>query len=885
MREGNLHFLMNLCAPPSALIQRRLQRPLAKRKFLAVAVIALALPVCGTAAVIIVPTTLGNASTPAAGDTGETFSGVVDQISPSPSVPVPYDSNLWAKEFSNKSKSNESEYHFNLGARNLNDGPTLIKNWVKEQEVIEDVKRKVASQFAERKIMDQTIWADEVEAQQYEIVFTRFWDRIRESDDEGKFKTLAEFPLSGPLTFGTPGPPEILDGEVTLVPFLPDSIRTINPEEWGDFVRSFEGAGFRILQTEWHHSKFLPDQTTQAPQSIVSFSIHAYRVGEKEKLTTFEIKGDLNVQWAEKGKKIAQSIAVTNLTMQERSGGGQMRQVRTFEPGPDDFKEAYPIIVYDLDGDGLSEIIMPRWNRVYRNSTKGNGRLTMGALLEQPVKLMASAIVSDFTGDGNADLIAVATNGVPHLFAGTAEGTFPHEGVACAKIRLPSPSAITAGDADGDGDLDLWITQYKPSFFKGQMPTPFYDANDGYPSYYLKNDGSGSFHDATEGSGLDPLRNRRTYSASFIDLDEDGDLDLMNVSDYAGLDIYENDGEGSYTLATDEFVDGRHFFGMGHTFGDYNQDGLVDFYVIGMSSTTARRLDRLGLGRDDRPDVHPMRAAMGYGNRLYFGTKEKAFREDPKSAAEVARTGWAWGATTFDFDLDGDQDIYVANGHRSGDTSKDYCSTFWRHDIYTGNSKDNKAVLDLFRSTLIDINTKKISWNGYEKNVLLVNNPDRLERFRNSAFMYGAAYEFDSRSVISDDLNGDGRPDLIMAEAIWNGSETELSLKLMSNDIKSPFRHWITVQLRESAGLGFSPNGAKVTIVDDLGRSQSRWIVTGDSYLAQHAPVAHFGLGDATQVETIEVNWPNGKTERHEADGAVDTTIILRGGSPGRPSR
>lgn len=751
-----------------------------------------------------------------------------------------------------------------------------------EQEQAKSVLR-VSNQFAEREELDQTIWADEVEAQKYEKVFSKLWDRIRETNDAGKFKALAQFPFTEAVTFGTPAPAQSLDSGVSLVPFHETPRRTLDPAQWGKFVDSFESEGLRILQTEWHHSRFVPGEGSQAPQSTISFTIHAFKAGEEVKLTTFQIKGDLEVIWVQRDSEpatdqpIAQSITATNLSLQKRQGGGLFHQVKTYEPGPDDFAEAYPILVYDLDGDGLSEIMLPRWNRVYRN--QGGGKFAMEAMLEHPIKLLSSAVLSDFTGDGNADLLAVATNGVPHLFAGTAEGTFPHEGVPSIDLQIVTPSAITTGDADGDGDLDLWITQYKPSFYEGQMPTPFYDANDGNPSYYLKNDGNGLFHDATEGSGLDPLRNRRTYSASFVDLDEDGDLDLVNVSDYAGLDIYENDGQGSFTLATDEFVEDRHFFGMGHTFGDYNQDGLLDLYVIGMSSTTARRLDRLGLGRQDRPDVHPMRATMGYGNRLYLGTKEKAFREDPAMSAAVARTGWSWGATTFDFDLDGDQDIYVANGHRSGDSSEDYCTTFWRHDIYTGDSTEDTEVLRLFESTLSDINTKKISWNGYEKNVLQVNNPDRSERFHNSAFMYGAAYEFDSRSVISDDLNADGRPDLIMAKADWNGYEFDLSLRIMANDVISPSRHWITVQLRESSEPGFSPNGAKVTIVDDLGRSQSRWIVTGDSFLAQHAPAAHFGLGEATQVKTIEVVWPNGKTERHQADGAVDTTVILRGGN------
>ncbi|MEJ6579476.1 MAG: ASPIC/UnbV domain-containing protein, partial [Akkermansiaceae bacterium] len=412
-----------------------------------------------------------------------------------------------------------------------------------------------------------------------------------------------------------------------------------------------------------------------------------------------------------------------------------------------------------------------------------------------------------------------------------------------------------------------------------QMPTPYYDANDGPPSFFLKNDGGGSFSDETESAGLSPLQNRRSYSASFVDLDEDGDLDLMNVSDYAGLDIYENMGKGSFKLATQDYVKERHFFGMGHTIGDYNADGFLDFYVIGMSSTTARRLDRLKLGRADRPDVHPMRKAMGHGNRLYFGNAEKSFEENPEMSNEVTRTGWSWGSTTFDFDLDGDQDIYVANGHRSGNSCRDYCSTFWRHDIYTGDSKENPKLLKVFQNSLSELNLEAVSWNGFEKNVLLVNHPSRKDRFVNGAFHFGAAHSYDARSVISDDLDGDGRPDLIIAESKWNGRGSELIVRAFANDVEVDKKNnWVSIQLRESAQPGYSPNGAKVTITDDLGRSQSKWIVTGDSFLSQHAPVAHFGIGHAKEVKSIEVTWPNGKVEKRDGGSAVNTRVTLRGG-------
>ncbi len=736
--------------------------------------------------------------------------------------------------------------------------------------------------FEERQKLDETIWVDEVEAQEYETVFVQLWDRIRDGHESTKARAIADFPFTGELSLGTPAPAESLDHGISLTKFQEKPQQTYHSEEWKKLVRSLQKSGISIIQTEWHHSRFVPAKEGQAPRSTISFAIHAT---QEETGSKYALKGDLEVTWnpgdLSRKSPVADSIRVTGLSLQQRSGPGTFEEILEARHSRDEWISAYPILTYDLNADGLSEIILPRWNRIYWN--QGGRKFRRGYFLDEPIEIWETGILSDFDGDGNTDFITVGKDGSPYFYAGNEKGKFPDKPIACAQIHFDMPTSITAGDADGDGDLDLWMTQYELSFKDGQMPTPYYDANDGFPSFYLENDGSGSFTDITESAGLAPLRNRRTYSASFIDLDSDGDLDLINVSDYAGLDIYENDGKGHFDLNTEAYVDERHFFGMGHTFGDYNGDGLLDFYVIGMSSTTARRLDRLNLGREDRPDVHPMRGPMGYGNRLYFGTKEKKFIEKPDVASAVARTGWSWGATSFDFDLDGDQDIYVANGHRSGKSSKDYCSTFWRHDIYTGNSSKSPLLLEVFQSTLGDLNSDEISWNGYEKNVLFVNNQERSERFKNSSFMFGAAHSYDARCVISDDLDADGRLDLILAESQWNGRGHELIIRAFANEIKTDQPHnWIAIRLQESPRPGYSPNGAKVAITDASGRVQTRWIVSGDSFLAQHAPVAHFGLGTATGIKSVEVTWPNGVIEKHDASSAVNTTLTLKGGAAGQ---
>ena len=131
---------------------------------------------------------------------------------------------------------------------------------------------------------------------------------------------------------------------------------------------------------------------------------------------------------------------------------------------------------------------------------------------------------------------------VPSSFEGEGEIVFSNKPKIINAMLDPliMPIASTSGDVDGDNDLDVFITQYKSPYIYGQMPTPYYDANDGFPSYLLINDGKGNFKDMTTEYGLHEKRFRRTYSCSFLDIDNDNFLDLITVNDFAGIDIYKN---------------------------------------------------------------------------------------------------------------------------------------------------------------------------------------------------------------------------------------------------------------------------------------------------------------------------------------------------------
>ena len=713
--------------------------------------------------------------------------------------------------------------------------------------------RAVGALVAARRQLDETVWSGEKEAQKYEAAIVRFWDRLlaaRGESEQAKFDVFRSLPIEH-VRLGNAVRSETIDHGIERTELGGDG-RELDREAWSDVLDAWFADGFRLVQSEWHHAAFERD-ADGGPRSTVSMVLHLLNTERDERLI---VRGQVLVTWAAErdaeDRPIPRAVDARDLEVLTRRGPAGFREILTYTAeATDQRRGVHPLLVHDLDGDGRSEIVLAGVNRVFWN--RGEGQFEERAFLATPPRFSKAGLLADLDNDGRLDYATVDAQVGLVLYSGDGSGQFRLPPRPLAPIRFENPQVMTAGDIDGDGDLDLWVGQHKAAYLFGQMPTPYYDANDGFPAFLLLNEGEARFRDVTEQAGLAPLRHRRTYGASFVHLNRDDALDLLVVSDFAGIDAYLNDGSGRFREVTDEFVDQRHNFGMSASFADFDLDGAGDFYVTGMASTTARRLERLGLRRGDMPDVHRMRPIMGYGSRMFVARGDRYVQ--PDFADQVNRTGWTWGSTAVDFDNDGDRDIYLANGHSSGKSTKDHCWHFWCHDIYTNSSELDPVRDQLFRSVLSGFEDGSESWDGYQKNALLMN--QRGKGFERVGFLFGLAHEYDARAVVGDDLDGDGRMDLLVVEhSRLRGNE---SLHVYRNELDLSAR-WIGVEV-VGGKPGDSPLGARIRVVTASG-VQPGQILTGDSYSAQHAARLHFGLGGQTEVQRIEVRWPDGKMRR-----------------------
>lgn len=718
----------------------------------------------------------------------------------------------------------------------------------------QDTAPPTAAILADRDRLNATVFAMEQQAQEHERRLVRIWDALLAIDRDGKgdkFEALGRLiPIE---SFDLPAIREIEKLDHGIERILLKSRQQAQSTRWADWLRAKRDEGFLLVQSEWHHQKFEMGADGRA-RSEVTVALHMKHKTQSLRLT---IDGAVGVVWLKdrdsEGLPVPASIDVSGLQIHRRVGPLAFTKWLTFDPTRQAGKPVgiHPVILHDFDSDGLTDIFSGGSNAVFRYNGKGalSGRL----LLNHWERSHEAGIVADFNGDTFADYITPSINGDLLIYRGKKGGVFadPPLGKTKEGGHLQQPTAMTAGDIDGDGDLDLWVGQYRISYLMGMMPAPYYDATDGFPSFLLENQGDGTFI-PKDIPGFAKKRNRRTYTGSFVDLDDDLDLDLLVVSDFAGIDAYENDGKGNFRDVTDAWFDERHLFGMSATFGDYNLDGRLDFYVAGMGSTTARRLEFMRAERKDSPDVEQMRMKMAYGNRMYLRnpTGAKGYAQ-PFFKDAVARTGWAWGTTSLDFDNDGDKDIFVANGHSSGESTKDHCTHFWCHDIYNPSVKPNRAMHEAFQIVHRGYFDKSESWDGYQKSNLLMN-IGGID-FQNVAFLMGVADQFDGRAALSDDFDGDGRMDLVVVEDRWQKGQV---LHVYRNTMETN-HHWIGIRLNPVKDYG-SPLGAKI-MVRSGDVQQVASMMAGETIHGQHSSTVHFGLGKSSAVDSIEVQWSNGK--------------------------
>ena len=518
----------------------------------------------------------------------------------------------------------------------------------------------------------------------------------------------------------------------------------------------------------------------------------------------------------------------------------------------------------DYDNDGWDDLYISQPaglpNRLYRNRGDGSYEDVTEKAGVGVLDNTACALFADFRNCGLQDLLVVCGSG-PLLFLNQGNGTFAVKQDAFRFAQAPQGSFTHAAvaDYDGDGRLDIYFCVY--SYYLGldqyHYPIPYYDARNGPPNFLLHNEGDGSFVDKTESAGMNIDNDRYSFAAAWGQSAESHLPDLYVANDFGRNTFYRNHGDGTFRAAAGTAHVEDVGAGMSASWADVTNDSRSDIYVANMWSAAGLRVSGQPHFHENTPAItRALYQRHARGNALYRNQGDGTFRNaSERAGVEMGR--WAWCSDFWDFDHDGYDDLYVANGYISGpgETADELGSFFWRQVV--GRSPDDATPSLAYEhgwNALNELIRSDSSWSGSERNVLFANNHDGT--FAEISGAAGLDFLEDGRSFALADIDHDGRLEVILKNR--NAPQLRILHNTMAEIGDSiAFRLHGTKSNRDGIG-------AAITVeVGDL--KQTRYLQAGSGFLAQHTKELFFGLGSTQGPVRATVRWPSGLTQSLES--------------------
>jgi enediyne biosynthesis protein E4 len=442
--------------------------------------------------------------------------------------------------------------------------------------------------------------------------------------------------------------------------------------------------------------------------------------------------------------------------------------------------------------------------------------------------------VADYDNDGWPD-IYVANYGKNRLYHNNHDGTFTDVAEKAGVALGGWSTGPTWGDYDRDGLLDLFV----PGYVKYDLDHPVIAGQGGHPAgscqyrgvdifcgplgllgesdHLFHNNGDGTFTDVSVKAGVSDPQARYGFASVFVDLHDDGWLDLVVANDSVPNYLYHNRRDGTFEdisfasgFAVNE--EGRAQSSMGIGIGDYNHDGKADIFITTFSD------DYKTLYRNDGDG-----SLTDVSFKVGLGTPTIPFL--------------SWGTGFLDFDNDGWLDIFIANGHVYPIADKtDWGTTWAQRPLLFRNiaGKKFQEVPPATGSGLADVVTAR-----------------------------GAAF---------GDLFNDGHIDVVL-------NNLDSTPTLLRGVVKNG-NHWITLKLVGGPKSPRDAIGAKVFLTS-RGVRQRADVLSGGSYGSSSDPRVHFGLGTSTKVDKVEVHWPDGVQEQISISGVDRIVTIVEGQGAG----
>ncbi len=469
----------------------------------------------------------------------------------------------------------------------------------------------------------------------------------------------------------------------------------------------------------------------------------------------------------------------------------------------------------DYDNDGWMDIYLvnsgpsdfftpsaPLKNALYRNNHDGTFTDVTDKAGVAGGKFGMGVAAADYDGDGNIDLY-ITNYGSNILYRNTGDGTFTD---VTEKAGVTAPGWSTCAtwfDYDNDAKLDLFVSSFvfydktqNPLCTDPTLKRRYYCVPRLFkpqPSRLFHNNGDGTFQDVSRESGIAGSPGK-SFGAVATDVNNDGLMDLFVANDTMPNFLFLNKGGGKFEeiglaagVAYGEA--GRPRSGMGVDAADFDGDGWQDLFVANIDQEFFS---------------------------LYHNDQELIFTDQPGEIAPATQLLSGWGLKFFDYDNDGDPDLFLVNGHPD------------------------------------DMIESRVPRVRHKEPLLLFENIGR--GFKDVSASSGPVFSkmFSGRGMAIGDFDNDGDADVLTS----NNGEPPLLLRNNGGNRNN----WIGLQL---IAMKSNPAAVGATITWQAGTlKRTRLKTGGGSYLSSHDPREILGLGSATKIDFVEIRWPSGKVDK-----------------------
>ena len=407
-------------------------------------------------------------------------------------------------------------------------------------------------------------------------------------------------------------------------------------------------------------------------------------------------------------------------------------------------------------------------------------------------------------------------------------------------------------DYDLDGDLDMFLINHFTSPFDYGEVDKLINTKSSVTGDRLYQNRNGKFYDVTSESGITNV-NKLSYGLglSIGDLNNDGWPDIYVANDYEGKDfLYLNNKNGTFSDVANQATNHVSFYSMGSDIGDINNDGWFDFLSLDMMAADNYTIKTSMSAMQPQKFQDVINKGLHYQymynalqvNNGTIGENEIPVFSDVAQMAGVASTDWSWGPLIFDMDNDGQQDIFVSNGIKKDFRNNDFIIR-QRNRKEKINPKNREALIN---NILSEMPARK------KQNYFFKNNGDLT--FSDMSTSWAASLPTSSNGAAYADLDNDGDMDIVV-----NNSD-DVSFVYRNNTSERHNANYLKLDFNGSKG-NTKGIGARVTI------KAKNYIQTKENYTTRGfqssvGTALHFGLGNINTIDSLFVDWPDGKQQK-----------------------